>query len=276
MDWSAWSVSVSGGRIGLLRGLTPITWRWPWEWSLVPALNAPRWLPSFYNDYSGFIDWIPFMPRWSVEVPLWPMPATCAGLAWYAGKRIRRLRQGACTKCGYDMRGLAAGACCPECGGQRGVAQVISAAARARRVKRWKRVRLTAVIGATCLLVLLALATRWDVGIARGRLTTVMTQGADLTCGWASIDAGEPWRWVWTRRDEPMPSPFERTAWLSFGDWWDATTQTPAWRGGRIWLSLYALAGWSLAAIALAQWRIRTLLTPRCQFGDDDTCGLAA
>lgn len=116
MDWPAWSVSVSGGRLGLLRGMTPMTWQWPWEWSLVPALNTPQWLPSFCNDYPWYIDWIPFTPRWSVAVPLWPTPVAFGALAWYAGRRIKRLRKGACTKCGYDTRGLAAGACCPECG----------------------------------------------------------------------------------------------------------------------------------------------------------------
>lgn len=33
--------------------------------------------------------------------------------AWSAVRAHRRLRRGLCTRCGYDMRGLAL---CPECG----------------------------------------------------------------------------------------------------------------------------------------------------------------
>ncbi len=51
-----------------------------------------------------------------IGIPLWLLPLTFGSLAWYANTRIERLRQGTCTKCGYDTRGLAAGACCPECG----------------------------------------------------------------------------------------------------------------------------------------------------------------
>jgi hypothetical protein len=56
-------------------------------------------------------------PRaFAILLPLWPIPVAFGALAWYANTRITRLRQGACTKCGYDTRGLAAGAPCPECG----------------------------------------------------------------------------------------------------------------------------------------------------------------
>ncbi len=58
-------------------------------------------------------------------VPLWPLPllsllATAA--AWRAdAKYLRRARDGACLKCGYDRAGLAAGVVCPECGAAAGV-----------------------------------------------------------------------------------------------------------------------------------------------------------
>lgn len=55
----------------------------------------------------------------AILLPLWPVPVAFGALAWYAGRRIKRLRQDACAKCGYDTRGLAAGASCPECGAVR-------------------------------------------------------------------------------------------------------------------------------------------------------------
>jgi len=73
------------------------------------AYTPPDWLPSW-----GVTD-PPEEQRWAF-VPLWPVPVAFGGLAWYANTRIKRQRQGACIKCGYDTRGFAAGAVCPECG----------------------------------------------------------------------------------------------------------------------------------------------------------------
>ena len=72
----------------------------------------PRLLPA-WGQYS-----LPQLaPRsFAIRLPLWPLPVAFGALAWYAGRKITRLRQGACTKCGYDTRGLAAGVRCPECG----------------------------------------------------------------------------------------------------------------------------------------------------------------
>ncbi len=55
-------------------------------------------------------------------VPLW-FPALLSLLAtaaaWrFDAKYLRRVREGACSACGYDRAGLAAGAVCPECGKQ--------------------------------------------------------------------------------------------------------------------------------------------------------------
>ena len=77
-----------------------------WQW--------PQWLPA-WKAQSKFG---PGSPLWSWELtlPLWPVPVAFAGIAWYAGRRIKRLRRDVCAKCGYDTRGLAAGAVCPECG----------------------------------------------------------------------------------------------------------------------------------------------------------------
>ena len=276
VQFGYWILSVDSGCIAFTSGGGWPGWHWGGEWYVTRAWAAPAWLPWLCTSYSPHADYSYLVPHWGVGVPVWPVPAACVLLARRTRHMVLRLRTRCCESCGYDLSATAATLPCPECGGQRGVAHVLSAAARARRVKRWKHVRLIAIITASCMLALLALATRWDMGIARGKLTTVMTQRAYLTCGWASVDTGQPWRWVCTRRNEKMPSPFARTAWLSFGDWWDATTQTPAWHGGRLWLSLYALSAWSLAAIAFAHWRVHWLSTPRCQFCGYETRGLAA
>lgn len=55
-----------------------------------------------------------------VVVPFWlpiSLTAVPAGLLWESGRRRRRRsRVGMCVRCGYDRRGLAADAKCPECG----------------------------------------------------------------------------------------------------------------------------------------------------------------
>lgn len=56
-----------------------------------------------------------------VTVALWPVPVLLLipGLVlWRRGRRISlAFLSGRCLACGYDRRGLPAGACCPECGG---------------------------------------------------------------------------------------------------------------------------------------------------------------
>jgi hypothetical protein len=77
-----------------------------------PAWQAPTWLPVY--------DPVPNILRnFRIFLPLWPVPAALGALTWYAGRRIKQLRHHVCPKCGYDTRGLAAGACCPECGAVR-------------------------------------------------------------------------------------------------------------------------------------------------------------
>jgi hypothetical protein len=43
-----------------------------------------------------------------------PVPVVASGLA--ALRRCRRRRRGLCAGCGYNRKGLAEGAVCPECG----------------------------------------------------------------------------------------------------------------------------------------------------------------
>lgn len=62
---------------------------------------------------------LPYLPVWpgfavdsAIAAALWWMLLTAPG----AIKRWRRRRRGLCIACGYDLRGLAEGAACPECG----------------------------------------------------------------------------------------------------------------------------------------------------------------
>ena len=56
----------------------------------------------------------------SLTIPVWPAPVIAAlPLALVVAGRARtgrRRRLGLCAACGYDRRGISAGAVCPECG----------------------------------------------------------------------------------------------------------------------------------------------------------------
>lgn len=75
----------------------------------------------------------PWLPRWrfgrsdQVVIPLW-LPFTVAAIPtavlFYRDRpAARRAREGKCVTCGYDLRGLAPGAPCPECGRARSSVQ---------------------------------------------------------------------------------------------------------------------------------------------------------
>jgi len=82
--------------------------------SLAWSPQRPRLAPLFSRAKAGMFSSV--IVSTSLWLPLWPLPVSLVALAWYARTHIKRLQPHACPHCGYDTRGLAAGACCPECG----------------------------------------------------------------------------------------------------------------------------------------------------------------
>jgi hypothetical protein len=82
--------------------------------SLAWSPQRPRLSPLFSRAKAGMFSSV--IVSTSLWLPLWPLLAACGLLALYARRRTRHLSTMHCPHCGYDTRGLAAGACCPECG----------------------------------------------------------------------------------------------------------------------------------------------------------------
>jgi hypothetical protein len=63
-----------------------------------------------------FLPWRPIPLGFALDALIYAacIAALAAGVRLFV--RARRQRRGACAACGYDLRGLAAGAACPECG----------------------------------------------------------------------------------------------------------------------------------------------------------------
>ena len=96
---------VARGRIGLVQspGLAP-----PDGWYVSRHDAVHRWWFLFRT--------IPRLQRdWAV--PIWFVAAACAlptAWLWYRDRRDKR--PGHCSRCGYELTGLAPGSTCPECG----------------------------------------------------------------------------------------------------------------------------------------------------------------
>lgn len=78
-------------------------WRW---WGLTPELVAVEGLHG-----AGTVRRV--VPLWLAAGALLGASGACA---WQA-RRARLRGVGRCAACGYDLRGLAPAAACPECGG---------------------------------------------------------------------------------------------------------------------------------------------------------------
>jgi hypothetical protein len=87
------------------------------DWHCIRALGSPFedwrfWPPLDHqgdsNHETGCLClWVPAL-----------LAAAPTGLLWgmHIRKRRSRAKAGCCTRCGYDLRGLASGSPCPECG----------------------------------------------------------------------------------------------------------------------------------------------------------------
>lgn len=113
-------IRVGPFEIDFIRGMTELTLYWD------PAVWREQWVRVSHGHAGPAHDSFPYYlwfhlgihERYAIAVvPLWVylLADVCiAGLAWRRWLRWRP--PGACPKCGYDLRGLAAGSPCPECG----------------------------------------------------------------------------------------------------------------------------------------------------------------
>ncbi|HYE21152.1 MAG TPA: hypothetical protein VEA69_22080 [Tepidisphaeraceae bacterium] len=125
-DWVPDDLRARLGTTGYYR--RPVTDRPPVNFENVPkeyrrenwsrfGLTAQHWVASdrfpkpFVYDH-----WFIAFPAWWAVVAF-SIPPMLWTRAWVRRRRRRRrLATGQCLKCGYDLRGHAAGARCPECG----------------------------------------------------------------------------------------------------------------------------------------------------------------
>lgn len=116
-----WSVAVIGGRFWLQRFGVARTNEFPPGISVDEPLE---WSWGFKDGWRGGFLWNRVRDNHGVPLPIWTAGVTLlypfllaaipAGLMWFTDRRVFGAH--ACQKCGYDRRGLAAGAKCPECG----------------------------------------------------------------------------------------------------------------------------------------------------------------
>jgi hypothetical protein len=106
VDYGPYSVMVFPMWVPLL--LIGLPTLMVWNPFLIPKRATVRWLLTGFTIFVAASPWLlivtalPAALLWLQEIP--------------AARRRARLRAGQCATCGYDRRGLAADAKCPECG----------------------------------------------------------------------------------------------------------------------------------------------------------------
>ncbi len=135
-------------RLSLVQGRARLWWSNPGDVNSMPSgwstgggaawsLDSSVWRPELDRALNV---WVPLGPPGTppgpggvnvksirglniAVAPMYPgLLAAIVGVAAMPGwKRSRRRRLGQCARCGYDRRGLAVGAACPECGEATGI-----------------------------------------------------------------------------------------------------------------------------------------------------------
>lgn len=111
--WMRWepmqghALMVSRGAIGLGRPVKPPGARMGNTITAAPKGEPMRWRMYRTSTWFHTTTWRPLWMHTTVS-------AAVAGVLWLPA--LRRRPRWACAACGYDLRGLAEGAVCPECG----------------------------------------------------------------------------------------------------------------------------------------------------------------
>jgi len=123
-DTAMWCVYANNGLVygGVLNGFGPgdfptvsrfsVERSSGWMWGVSAENGVWAEPPYWHAGVSGGRNRIGWEAGTSVLYPV-ILSAACAGVLWYADLRPGPAHQ--CRRCGYDRRGLAADAPCPEC-----------------------------------------------------------------------------------------------------------------------------------------------------------------
>jgi hypothetical protein len=128
--WTVFYSAQFGDSFGLKAGEVFALWTSEAERARLAALTGEP-VNLYWNVHGARrrvpMQWVPW-PRKSklpdgsrsmVSIPLLPLAAICISAGLWVGRRHTaqfRASRGLCLKCGYDRRGLAKDAACPECG----------------------------------------------------------------------------------------------------------------------------------------------------------------
>jgi hypothetical protein len=106
------------------RSLWGQMFRWEENWQFIASAKyhvesfTTRERPERHVASRGAIVWIayPYLAALCLAFPVLRWLARGLVWSWRRWRTQRRLKKGLCAECGYDLRGHAAGAVCPECG----------------------------------------------------------------------------------------------------------------------------------------------------------------
>lgn len=108
-----------------------------WQGTDLQSATMPDWIESLQLSRvlgTAYLPTSPLLPGVLISWGFWSVVAgsvLACPMAVRHARAAHRRRHGRCTRCGYDLRGLAGGAC-PECGGGGGRALVDGDASAAR------------------------------------------------------------------------------------------------------------------------------------------------